>query len=175
MKFIHDIIIDDLYSKNSNNFKYRKAVRGIILNDKDEVALIHIVGSDAFGVRDHYELPGGGIEDNEEYITALKREIKEEIGYEINNEKEIGIIEIEYNILNRIDAQYYFLANQTNYVGTDLIEYEKKLFKEIIYVPITLIEEFYENHKTSGVGKNIHKRDLIALKYAINNFLSKNT
>lgn len=175
MEFIHDIITDDLYSKSSNDINYRKAVRGIILNDKDEVALIHIVGSDTFGDRDHYELPGGGIEENEEYITALKREIKEEIGYEIKNELEVGIIEIEYNLINRIDAQYYFLAYQTNYVGTNLIEYEKKLFREIIYVPISLIEEFYKNHKTSGIGENIHKRDLIALKYVINNFLRKNT
>lgn len=41
-----------------------------------------------------WSLIGGGIEEGEEPIEALEREVKEEIGIELYNIKKIGIIEV---------------------------------------------------------------------------------
>ena len=78
------------------------------------------------------------------------------------------MISNEYNLLERIDCQHYYLARLTQYVGQDLIDYEKDIFTEVVFVPVNTLVEFYENHPTEGIGKNIQKRDLIALKYCFN-------
>ena len=133
MKMLAPMIIDNIYPKDFDEYKNRDAVRGFIYNDLNQVALIHIKGHDDFGDRDHYEFPGGGIEKGEDEIEALKREIKEEIGYEIDDIRPIGIISNQYNLLKRIDTQHFYLAHATNFVGQHLLDYEKSLFKEIIF------------------------------------------
>ena len=85
MEEIHPILIDNIYKKTEKNPRIMHAVRGIIINDNNEVALVHIKGNDVFGKRDHFELPGGGIEKGEDEIKALKREIAEEIGFNFSN------------------------------------------------------------------------------------------
>ena len=82
-KYLSEKIIDEFYPRPNVEFKKRNCVRGVIFNEKDEIALLYINGTDMFGKRDHFELPGGGIEENESYEEALKREIEEELGYTI--------------------------------------------------------------------------------------------
>lgn len=159
------LINDSIYPFERIDRK-RKTVRAILVNSKKEIALLHIKGIDKFGNRDHYETPGGGVENNEEFISALIREIKEEIGYSINNIKEIGHIDIQYNLLNRIDEGYFYYAEIAEYIGRDLNEYEKDLFKEIKWININDIDEIYCDYQVENVGKMIHKRDYKMIKKA---------
>ena len=66
-------IKDTIYPKTTIN-KKRNVVRGIIKTIDNKIILMHIKTNDIFGKRDHYELPGGGIEENEDYENALIRE-----------------------------------------------------------------------------------------------------
>ena len=159
------LINDDIYPFLGIN-KKRKTVRAILTNKDKQVALLHIVGRDNFGNRDHFETPGGGIEENEDLITALRREILEEIGYTIKNIKEIGQIDIQYNLLNRIDEGYFFYAEIFEFVGQYLNEYEKEIFKEIRWINLKEINEIYINKNVENVGKIIHKRDYIIISKA---------
>jgi 8-oxo-dGTP diphosphatase len=59
-------------------YEIRDAVY-VILRNKDKIAIVYINNVDM------YNLVGGKIEDNEDEITALKRECLEEIGYDIKN------------------------------------------------------------------------------------------
>ena len=158
------LIEDNIYPYNEINRK-RKTVRAII-NNNNQVGLLHIQGIDKFGNRNHFETPGGGIENNEELIEALKREIKEEIGFTIKNIKSIGRIDIQYNLLNRIDEGYFYYCEIDKYVGINLNEYEKDLFKEIKWIDINDIDDFYLNTKVQNVGIMIHKRDYLLIKKA---------
>ena len=160
--------IKDTIYPASLSYKKRNAVRGIILTNNNEIVLMHINTQDIFGKRDHYELPGGGIKQNEDGISALKREIKEETGFIIDNISEVGIIDIQYNPLNRIDIQHYYKAQVIDKVLPSLTNYEKDVFENIVFVPIENITNFYNTFKTEGVGKLIHTRDLIAIKKALN-------
>lgn len=59
------------------------SVRGIV-NYNDKIVLIHRIKTKDDGtVRDYYVTPGGKIEENESHEEALRREIKEELGIEI--------------------------------------------------------------------------------------------
>lgn len=62
----------------------RHAVRGVVLDDQDRVALLH---SQSYG---YYNLPGGGIEAGEDKIMTVKREMEEETGLEVEVGDKIG-------------------------------------------------------------------------------------
>lgn len=161
----YGLIKDNIYKKSNINY-YRKTVRAVLVNEKKEIGLLHIIGKDIFGERDHYETPGGGVNDNEEFINTLKREILEECGYSIKNIKEIGKIDIEYFVLNRVDEGYFYYCEIDSYLGNNLEEYEKSVIKEIKWISINDILEIYKNFNVQNVGKMIHKRDLLIIERA---------
>ena len=154
-------IIDDIYPKSVIN-RIRNTVRAIVVNEYKQVALLHIVCVDDFGERNHYETPGGGVEKDETLINALHREIKEELGYTIKNIKEIGYVDIEYNILSRIDRGHFFYCEVDEFIGQNLMENEVLIIKEIKWININEIDELYLNTKVYNVGYMVHKRDLLA-------------
>ena len=88
------------YKINNNHFNAR--VSAIIYNkDKTKVLLFKLDD------RDYYLLPGGKIKFNEDSLTAIKREIKEETGLDL----EYKIYRIEENFLirnNETIMQYCF-------------------------------------------------------------------
>lgn len=158
--------VKDIYYPKADTTKIRETVKVILLNEKKEIALIHIEGSDIFGQRDHYELPGGGIDSGEKMEDTFYREMKEEVGVLAKPIAYLGDISIEYNLFKRTDLGHFFLGKVLSYTNNDLEEYEKALFKEIVWVKIDEIEAFYQAHKTILVGKMIHERDLAAIKAA---------
>ena len=84
-------LIKEIPKKINYDEKYtlRKSVRSIVSNDSNKIALINA------SKKGYHKLPGGGIEGNEDKNIALKREIKEEVGAEVNILDNIGIV-IEY-------------------------------------------------------------------------------
>jgi 8-oxo-dGTP pyrophosphatase MutT (NUDIX family) len=59
-------------------------------------------------------VPGGGIENGESEVTALKREVREEYGVEINVFKKLGVVTYQHteNVINH--GNVYFV---TDWVG----------------------------------------------------------
>lgn len=153
----YGLVEDFIYSKSEINM-IRKTVRVILVNEKKEIALLHILGKDKFGDRDHYETIGGGVNVNEDLITSLRREVLEEVGYTIKNIKEIGKIDIEYCLLNRIDEGYFFYAEIDEFIGTSLEDYEKEIFDKVEWFSINEVDLLYKK-EVNNVGKMIHKRD----------------
>ncbi|MCR5787084.1 MAG: NUDIX hydrolase [Acholeplasmatales bacterium] len=167
MKEIYPIVKDIYYKKGSTSFYVRKAVRAFIFKD-NKLCLIHINGKDKFGLRDHYETPGGGVEDDENLELALQREISEETGFVVKNITEIGKISIEYNLINRIDEENFFYCEYDSEHEKALLDYEKELFKELSWFTIDEAIYMYTHMKTINCGTMIHERDLNALLYLIN-------
>ena len=111
MKKLFTIDLKD-YNPDAKKF-YRPSVRGIILDDNNNVAMIY---SQNFH---YYKFPGGGIEENETHLDTLAREIKEETGMTLIPEsaKEFGEV-LRIQKINQsdedvvfIDVYYCFLKN----------------------------------------------------------------
>lgn len=88
----------------------RRAVRVVLLDKNNNVALgYYPTTENRIG---GYNIPGGGIEENEGIQDALIREAREEIGCDIKNIREIGSV-IEYGVGKKIkhsQENYCFLA-----------------------------------------------------------------
>lgn len=167
IKVLMDTIKDDMYPKKVEKLNKREAVRAILVNELDEIGLIYINGTDMFGKRDHFETPGGGVEENETFIDTLNREILEETGYDIDILGYVGTISIEYNLLNRVDIENYFLCKVKTHHETHLLEYEANLFDTIKWFSFNDVINMYQNYKTENIGTKIHQRDFKAIKEGI--------
>lgn len=96
---------------NRTHSKVRKTVRGVILNESNDVLMVY---SHLF---DDYTFPGGGIKKYETTEEALLRELKEELGAEeIAINAYIGEIEeLRYGIKDSdsiyLQTSYYYLVS----------------------------------------------------------------
>ena len=130
----------DLKDYNPNGKKYyRPSVRGIIFDDKGNIAMI-------YSRKYHfYKFPGGGIEEGETHLETLAREIKEETGMTLIPEtaKEFGEVlkiqkgdEVGENTIH-IQQNFYYTCRVEDEIGEqDLDDGEKALDFVLKFVPI---------------------------------------
>ena len=73
----------------SDRKKYRErvAARAVLKDDEGRIALMHA------SKRQYYKLPGGGIDEGEDALAALARELLEETGYSARVVAELGTVE----------------------------------------------------------------------------------
>ena len=75
---------ENVAEEEAINFRRRKAVRGVIMDNEGKVAIIHAKNNN------YYELPGGGVEEGESLEQGLMRECLEEAGCRIEIVRELG-------------------------------------------------------------------------------------
>jgi len=98
-----------------DNYRFNARVSAIIYNkDKTKVLLFKIDDG-----RDFYMLPGGRIELNEDSKTAIYREIKEELNYDL----EYNLCSIQENFvykdgINIMQYCFYYKAIYNGYIST---------------------------------------------------------
>lgn len=101
----------------------RPSVRGIIFKD-GKVAMMHSMKYN------YYKLPGGGVEEGENYEETLIREVREESGLIVKKEsvKEFGYVRrLEKGLWENIFIQenfYYLCDVEDTAVSQDLDDYE---------------------------------------------------
>lgn len=73
---------------NKENYKFIYRVSVVIFNkDASKVLLFNVEG------RDFYMTVGGKVAEKEESLTAIKREVKEELNYELTNYRLLAVSE----------------------------------------------------------------------------------
>lgn len=108
-------------SKDSMVNRERTAVRAVAFNEEGQIALIEFT---KLGSR---KLPGGGVDAGEDLEAALKREVREEIGYEVAHIiKELGIVDERRYFSQLHQVSYCYLIRVGTYVGTEPTEKEKR-------------------------------------------------
>lgn len=162
---------DDEY-ENNGFISSRVTARALLFNDRGEMALIHIKGQDSFGVRDHFETPGGGVEKNENYQEALVREIQEEVGVNATINDYLGLVINRYNLINVITAHHFFVASVAEKSVKNLTEHEAELFAEVVWMkPEKWVEVLKK--PVSDVNKLVHQRELFIVEYYLNKSKTK--
>jgi len=146
MLFNEELYRDDknLLNFDKSKIVLRNAVRAIILKENN-ILMVHLEKTN------EYKFPGGGVEKNETVEEALKREVLEETGCNVNktNEK-IGIIteyaiamENKNNIFKMI-SEYYSVSIDDKQFDQKLDDYEK----ELLFKPCWInIEKAYQANK----------------------------
>ena len=139
----------------------RKSARAVILNN-NKIAIIYA------SKENYHKLPGGKLEENEDVITALKRESLEEAGCNIKNIKELGCI-IEYkNKSKKLHISYGYLADADGDIkDPQFTEREKDQGFELIWLPIDeAISRMEKDSPENYHAKYIVARELTYLKKA---------
>lgn len=86
-------------------WRVREAARAVVRDKDGLVALLHVTKDG------YYKLPGGGIDEGEEVLDALRRECLEEIGCEIDVRGEVGSV-VEHRKMHQLEqASYCYLAD----------------------------------------------------------------
>jgi len=103
LKIIKDVDIGSTFSE-PEKYKERKAARAIVFDSEGKVALVYSEKNQ------YYKLPGGGVEEGEDFETAVRRELIEEIGCTVTNIKELGIVEEYRNKVALYQISYCYTA-----------------------------------------------------------------
>lgn len=145
------------------SYPTREAVRAVVVDDDNQIALLYV------SKEDYYKLPGGGIEDDEDRETALKRECREEIGCDIEIIEEVGSV-IEYREIFHIrQTSYCYLAKVSGQKGTSSYTDDelKKGFTQVWLSFEEALERISQNNATSPEGSDyIVPRDTAILEAA---------
>ncbi len=159
-------IEDDLFPYNGYDH-VRQTARALAQNEKGEFGFLHIVGEDYFGIRDHLETCGGGIEGNEGIYEALEREIGEEMGYRMKKLEMLGSILDAYNLIGRITLSHFahVLLDTSEKRPLHRTEAEEILIKEIVWLdPLVALDRLRHSY-SSNVDLIVQRRDAVALEY----------
>lgn len=73
-------------------------VAGILANGEDEILIAD--RSRSRSMKDHWEFPGGKLDDGESPELALQRELREELGIEVVSARHFSYVEHDYTDLN---------------------------------------------------------------------------
>jgi len=160
MKLLGTNELKNLPEAERQTYKYRQAVRAIIFNPQDQIALMY---SSKFG---YYKLPGGGIEAGEDVVKALKRECLEEVGCNIEIISEVGRI-IEFRDEYQLHQESFcFAAKTVGQIGKPaLTPQEIEHGYSVVWVSFKEGIKMLENSKPQDYsGKFIVWRDLVFLR-----------
>jgi len=160
MKQLAIINLNKVLPDKTKDWRFRRAVRAVILDDEKRIAILHVTK------HNYHKLPGGGIEKNEDEITALNRESLEEAGCQIEITSQIGSI-LEYKDQWKIKQESFcYLAKiigqkqQPEFTDEELVDGFKLLWVDLD-TAIKLVEsdqpDIYE-------GQIINARDLTFLQ-----------
>ncbi|MDH6367791.1 MULTISPECIES: NUDIX hydrolase [Breznakia] len=163
------ILEDRVFRKRTKEpYQKRWTVRCFVYNENDELVFLRIKGTDALGRRNHVETIGGGVENEESLEDAVKREIREEIGYECEIIEDIGYIVDHYNSLNRETISNYFAVKLTEYIGGESrTEEEEALIEGTETYSESEVMDMLKDYTKRSVNELVQRRDLIAFEYYI--------
>ena len=111
-----DIMREELAQAKEREFelqkKERETARAIVFDDEGYYyfSKLDTDDSDRFGKGVYIQTFGGGIEENEDVIEALNRELKEELGAEVEVIKKLGTVYDAYNLVHCNVISHYYLV-----------------------------------------------------------------
>ena len=145
----------------------RQIARAIVYDDDGFFYFVRVRRDDDFGKATLIETSGGGIEPGEDPETAIKRELKEELGAEVEIACKIGVVSDYYNLIHRHNINNFFLCRALSFGSRNLTQQEIEDFHLSIR-KLTYDEALdeYESLACTPLGTLIRNRELPILHRA---------
>ena len=145
----------------------RQIVRAIVIDDDGYFYFMRAVRDDDFGVSTLIETSGGGVEPGEDLDTAIRRELREELGAEVDVLCKIGVVSDYYNLICRHNINNYFLCRLRAFGATHMTPEEIEQY-HLSTLKLTYEEALreYELRTDSRLGRLIANRELPVLRRA---------
>ncbi|MBP5269552.1 MAG: NUDIX hydrolase [Clostridia bacterium] len=142
----------------------RQIVRAIVYDGEGYFYFVRAVRNDSFVNGTLIETAGGGVEPGEDLPTAVRRELREELGAEVEITRKIGVVSDYYNLIHRHNINNYFLCRAVSFGGKSMTEEEIEDF-HLSTLRLTYEEALaeYDRRKETRLGRLIAAREIPVL------------
>ncbi len=145
----------------------REIVRAIVVDDGGNYYFVRAVRDDEFGAATLIETSGGGVEPGEDLDAAIRRELGEELGAEVEILERIGVVSDYYNLIHRHNINHYFLCRVLSFGNRRLTEDEQdKYHLSTLKLDYDAAVAEYERCACTRLGRLIANRELPIMKRA---------
>lgn len=145
----------------------RNIARAIVYDESGQFYFVRAERDDIFGKATLIETSGGGVENGEDLISAIKRELKEELGVQVEVICKIGVVSDYYNLIHRHNINNYFLCKAESFGEKNLTQDEIESFHlSTLKLSYKEAVQEYENRANTRLGKLIANRELPVLHRA---------
>ena len=145
----------------------RMIVRAVVIDNDGYYYFARINRNDMFGKATLIETSGGGVEVGKNLETAIKRELKEELGASVDIICKIGIVSDYYNLIHRHNINNYYLCEVISFDDKHLTKQEIEDFHlSTLKLKYEEALEEYQRCSNTPLGRLIANREVPVLKRA---------
>ena len=145
----------------------RRIVRAVVTDGAGSFYFVRAVRDDDFGAATLIETAGGGVEPGEDLEAAVRRELREELGAEVEILARIGMVSDYYNLIHRHNLNHYFLCRVRAFGDRHLTEDEAESFHlSTLKLGYEAAVAEYERRACTPLGRLIANRELPVLRRA---------
>ena len=145
----------------------RIIARAIAVDDAEYFYFVRVNRDDEFGKATLIETSGGGVEAGEDLDTAVRRELKEELGVDVDVICKIGVVSDYYHLIRRHNINHYFLCKVVSFGDKHLTKDEAEDF-HLSTLKLTYTDALneYEKCRCTSLGRLLANREVPVLKRA---------
>ena len=145
----------------------REIVRAIVFDEDGFFYFVRAERDDDFGKATLIETSGGGVENGEDLLAAIQRELKEELGASVEVLCKIGVVSDYYNLIHRHNINNYYLCKVVSFGKKNLMQDEIEDF-HLSTLKLTYEEAIreYERCACTKIGRLVANRELPILQQA---------
>ena len=149
-----------LSEKNSMAKIYRQAAMAVIVNHEMKVLI-------GYSPRDKsYKFPQGGLEDDEDVLTGIQRELMEELGYELRVEQVLQVCREKVRYPFPEGSHPIFMGQELHVVKINhspeaLTEPQDDEFDELLWIPPNDIVQYNSEYRAQAYYRALQLCDLL--------------
>ena len=145
----------------------REIVRAIVVDEQGNYYFMRAKRDDDFGKATIIETAGGGVECGEDLLEAIKRELQEELGAEVDVLCKIAVVSDYYNLIHRHNINNYYLCKAKSFGDTHMTQDEIERFHlSTLKLSYEDAVKEYEKCADSMLGRLIANRELPIVRRA---------
>lgn len=139
----------------------RMIVRAIVVDDEGYFYFVRADRDDDFGRAVIIETAGGGVEVGEDLDEAIKRELNEELGAQVEVICKIGIVSDYYNLIHRHNINNFYLCRAVSF-GEKMLTDDEINYFHLSTLKLTYDEAIqeYAKNRESMLGRIVANREL---------------